>query len=81
MEGKEVEIFLKTPLFRFKYLEAGKEQQLLENAVRIAGKIIKEKELGVLVKVKDLSNQKQQPQKKKRQPSVVNRQRLKTDKP
>ena len=59
MEGKNVEIFLKNPLFRFKYIEAGKEQQLLENAVRIEGKIISEKELGIVVKVKDLSNQKE----------------------
>lgn len=59
MEGKNVEIFLKTPLFRIKYLQEGKETQLLENAVRIEGKILKEKQLGVMVKVKDVSNLKE----------------------
>lgn len=58
MKGQSVEIFLKTPLFRFKYLEAGKEQQLLENIVRIEGKVQEEKQLGIVVKVKDVSNQK-----------------------
>ena len=59
MEGKHVEIFLKTPLFRFRYLVEGQEHQLIENAVRIEGKVVKEKELGIIVKVKDLSNQKE----------------------
>lgn len=59
MEGKSVEIFLKTPLFRFKYLQDGKEQQLIENAVRIEGKVVEENEGGFVVKVKDVSNQRE----------------------
>jgi len=63
MEGKNVVVFLKTPLFRFKYLASGQEQQLLENAVRIEGKVTREKEMGLLMKVKELSNlrEKQKP--------------------
>lgn len=59
MKGSAVEIFLKTPLFRFKYTEGGKEQQLMENAVRLSGKIVEEREMGVMVKIKDISNQKE----------------------
>jgi len=58
LEGKNVEIFLKTPLFRFRYVFEGKEKELLENAVRISGTILKDKEAGVLIKVKLVSNMK-----------------------
>jgi hypothetical protein len=63
MEGKNVEIFLKTPLFRFKYVEDGKEHQLLENAIRIEGKVVSENAAGIVVKVKDLSNQREKQKK------------------
>ena len=56
MEGKRVEIFLKTPLFRFKYVLKGEERQLLENAVRISGKVAREKEAGLLLEVEAISN-------------------------
>jgi len=58
MEGKNVEIFLKTPLFTFKYVFEKEEKQLLEGAVRISGKVTGEKTQGVVVKVEAISNQK-----------------------
>lgn len=58
MEGKKVEIFLKTPLFRFKYVIKEEEKQLLENSVRLSGKVVKEKSAGVLLKVDAVSNMK-----------------------
>ena len=56
MEKRDVEIFLKTPLFRFKYMHEGEEKQLLENAVRISGKVVVEKPHGVILKVEAISN-------------------------
>ena len=64
MNGKKVDIFLKTPLFRFRYLDEGKESQLMDNVIRVHGQITQEKEQGVVVSVVDLSNQKTKLQKK-----------------
>ena len=58
-EGREVEIFLKTPLFRFRYVVDDEERELMENAVRVSGKVLEEKAAGLLVKVNTLSNMKQ----------------------
>jgi len=60
--GKKVDIFLKTPLYRFKYLVEGKERQLIENIVRIEGKVLELHDAGLLVEVKNLSNQKERQQ-------------------
>lgn len=59
MEKKDVVIFLKTPLYRFKYVIENEEQQLIENAVHVEGRIIKEKQMGIVVHVKEVSNQKE----------------------
>ena len=59
MEGRHVEIFLKTPLFRFRYVHEGEERELLENAVRLSGTVMREREAGILVRVEVLSNMKQ----------------------
>jgi hypothetical protein len=59
MEGRDAKIFLKTPLFRFKYMHEGEEKQLLDNAVRIRGKVVAEKSGGVVIRVEALSNLKQ----------------------
>jgi len=56
MEGKKIEIFLKTPLFRFKYMIDGEEKHLMENAVRISGEVIKEKSHGLTINVEGISN-------------------------
>ena len=56
MEGRNVEIFLKTPLFRFKYMHEGEERQIMENAVRISGKVTEEKSGGIVIKVDAISN-------------------------
>ena len=56
MEGKSIEVFLKTPLFSFKYMHKGEEKQLMENAVRVSGKVIKEKTAGLVIKVDTVSN-------------------------
>jgi hypothetical protein len=58
MENKKVEIFLNTPLFRFKYMLKDEEKTLLENAVRISGKVSEEKGSGLAVKVDSISNMK-----------------------
>ena len=57
--GKKVEIFLNTPLFRFKYMMNQEEMELLENAVRISGQILEETAAGFLIKVDVISNMKQ----------------------
>ncbi len=59
MQGKNVAVFLKTPLFRFRYLIGKQERQLLENVVRVEGKVVDEKTAGIMIKVKVLSNLKQ----------------------
>lgn len=58
LEGRHVEVFLKTPLFRFRYTAEGQERELLENAVRISGKISKEHSAGVVMRVEVISNMK-----------------------
>lgn len=55
---REVEIFLKTPLFRFRFVRDGREEELMENAVRIGGRVIREGSAGLWIKVKSVSNQK-----------------------
>lgn len=59
LEGARVEIFLTTPLFRFKYILEGQERELLENTVRISGTILEDLGAGVLLKVEILSNLRQ----------------------
>lgn len=56
MEGRSVEIFLQTPLFRFRYVHEGIEKELMDGAVRLRGKILAEKAGGVLVSVEAISN-------------------------
>ncbi len=51
-----MEVFLQTPLFRFKYLYDKEERELMENIVRISGLLLKETQLGVLIQVKAISN-------------------------
>lgn len=58
LEGKHVEVFLKTPLFRFRYVYEGEERELLENAVRIEGVVLKESSAGLMISVKVISNMK-----------------------
>jgi hypothetical protein len=58
LEGKDVEVFLQTPLFRFKYLYDGEERELMENAVRISGHVLKEKDAGLLITITEISNMK-----------------------
>ncbi|HLG19324.1 MAG TPA: hypothetical protein VI895_05850 [Bdellovibrionota bacterium] len=58
LDGKRVEIFLNTPLFRFRYVFNNEERELLENAVRISGVVLREKRAGLLVKAEELSNMK-----------------------
>lgn len=58
LAGKEVEIFLKTPLFRFRYVFEKKERELLDNAVRLSGVVLCEKSAGLLIKVRLISNMK-----------------------
>jgi len=58
LDGKDVEIFLNTPLFRFRYRYGNEERELMENAVRLSGVILKEKEAGILLKVRVISNMK-----------------------
>lgn len=59
MSGKHVEIFLKTPLFRFRYKSGKVERELMENAVRISGQVLEDRGAGILVKVGVLSNMKE----------------------
>ncbi len=59
IETKHVEIFLKTPLFRFRYSAGSEERELMENAVRISGKVMRESSAGLLVKVDMISNMRQ----------------------
>lgn len=56
MEERRANIYLKTPLFRFKYVFEGEERQLLENAVRVEGTIVRETSAGIQVKVDQVSN-------------------------
>ncbi|MFH1263701.1 MAG: hypothetical protein V1495_09715 [Pseudomonadota bacterium] len=58
LEGKHVEVFLKTPLFRFRYSYEGEERELLENAVRISGSVLWEKSAGLMMRVEVISNMK-----------------------
>ncbi len=58
LEGRDVEVYLKTPLFRFKYVYNGQERELLENAVRISGIVLREKGSGILMRVHVISNMK-----------------------
>jgi hypothetical protein len=58
LDGKPVEVFLTTPLFRFRYVYDGQERELLENAVRLSGVVIKEKPAGLLIRVSVISNMK-----------------------
>ncbi len=59
LDGRKVEVFLKTPLFRFRYVLNKKEHELMDNAVRVSGTVLKEKGAGLLIKVDVLSNMKQ----------------------
>ncbi len=59
MTGKHVEIFLKTPLFRFRYKSGKVEKELMENAVRISGQVKEDRGAGLLVQVEVLSNMKE----------------------
>ena len=54
MKGKKVEIYLNTPLFRCRYTMIRSEEQLIENAVHLSGKIVEEYEGGFGVQVKAL---------------------------
>jgi len=56
LEGKKVEIFLSTPLFRFRYEENDEQLELMENAVRLSGTIVKESAGGFILKAEALSN-------------------------
>ena len=56
MEGKKIVIFLKTPLYRFKYSIEGEEKQLINNAIHIEGDVVKEKQAGLLMKVSEISS-------------------------
>jgi hypothetical protein len=58
LEGKHAEVFLKTPLFRFRYSYEGEERELLENAVRISGVIARENSAGLMIRVEVISNMK-----------------------
>jgi hypothetical protein len=58
LEGRHVEAFLKTPLFRFRYTYEGEERELLENAVRISGVISKDNSAGLMIRVEVISNMK-----------------------
>lgn len=56
MEGRRVNVYLKTPLFRFKYVSEGKERHLLENTVRLQGTVKREAPAGVELEVEQVSN-------------------------
>ncbi len=58
LEGKHVEAFLKTPLFRFRYNYEGEERELLENAVRVSGVVERESSAGLMIRVEVISNMK-----------------------
>jgi hypothetical protein len=58
LEGRHVEIFLKTPLFRFRYAFEGEERELLENAVRVSGTVSRESSAGLMIRVEVISNMK-----------------------
>ncbi len=56
LEGKRVEIFLQTPLFRFRYMHENEERLLLENVVHITAVVKSETGAGLCLKVEALSN-------------------------
>ncbi len=56
LEGKRIEIFLQTPLFRFRYMHEDQERVLLENAVHITAVVREEMGNGLWLKVEALSN-------------------------
>ena len=57
--GRRVVLFLKTPLFRLKFRDGQAERQLMENAVRIGGKIKSDHPAGFHLEVSELSNLKE----------------------
>jgi hypothetical protein len=59
LAGKHVEVFLKTPLFRFRYMVGKEERELLDNAVRISGTVKEDRGAGLLLQVEVLSNMKE----------------------
>jgi hypothetical protein len=59
LTGRHVEVFLTTPLFRFRYTHGNHEKELLENAVRVSGTITGESVGGITMEVNVLSNMKQ----------------------
>lgn len=56
LAGENVEVFLQTPLFRFKYKIENQEHELMENAVRVSGLVLEELSGGLAISVKALSN-------------------------
>ncbi|MFH1018002.1 MAG: hypothetical protein V1798_07460 [Pseudomonadota bacterium] len=56
LNGKRAEIFLQTPLFRFRYMRENEERELLENAVHVTAVIKQELSGGLWLKVEALSN-------------------------
>ena len=56
MQGRRVNVYLKTPLFRFKYVSEGEERYLLENTVRLEGVVKRESPGGVELEVDEMSN-------------------------
>jgi hypothetical protein len=59
LDGRHVEVFLKTPLFRFRYVYGNEERELLENAVRISGVVSDDRGAGLLLRAEVISNMKQ----------------------
>jgi len=57
--GKHVEVFLKTPLFRFRYMVGKQEKELLENAVRVSGVVLEDRGAALHLEVSVISNMKE----------------------
>ena len=58
MEGSQVEVYLNTPLLKFKYRIGKEDRELLDGVVRLSGKVIKESLSGFTLSVAQLSNMK-----------------------
>ncbi len=57
--GRRIVLFLKTPLFRLKFRDGQSERQLMENAVRVGGKVKSDHAAGFHLEVSELSNLKE----------------------
>ncbi len=58
LTGKKVEIYLKTPLFAFKYKEKGEVRGFMEDVVHISATLVADRAGGFIVDVSAVSDQK-----------------------